>query len=184
MTQAPQEPVRTATEIAVTALIQALDNSPRHRWPKVIEMALNAVYQRGYAQGYKTGAATIETVQEKLAIVTERLEKAEAMVPPPSFPPRPGTPESVAQGYETTPAPAIAEPAGEDKSLSNEVADPDEELVDVGYQFLREIAKQFGLIAKQSGATPDTLQVQGHDVGDGVQIAIVMNLRKPTERKA
>lgn len=179
MTEATTAPVPTPTQIAVASLIQALDNSPRAHWGKVIEMALNAVLQKGYGEGYKVGAASLETVQEKLEIVTERLAQAEAMIPP-------GTPTPAPSPIVTEPAavsiPTVSQDAGEDKSLANDTPDPDEELIDVGYQFLREIAKQLGRIAKELDVTPGAVLVQPYKANEGLEVVarLTFNLKNPS----
>lgn len=150
-------PTPTTTQIAVAALIQALDNSPRAHWGKVIEMALQAVIQKGYGEGYAVGAANLETVQEKLEVMTERAVQAEAMLAPGSLDSHPKAPE--VKEPPAAPIPAVTETVGEDKSLANETSDPDEELVDLGYQALRKLAVILGGYVKHQGLDPSSIGV-------------------------
>lgn len=120
-----QSRLPTHTELATEKLIEALDRSPRTEWRRDIMMAMEAVFQSGYATGYRTGQGVA-----------------------------PATPH-----VSTGAGSAMAVPAGEDKALSGGVG-PDEEIEDLGWAFIKEIARHFGLFAKEHDLTPGSVETE------------------------
>lgn len=138
-------------EIAVGGLIKALDESPRANWHRAIEMAMTAMKDLGYSEGYRVGFREEEKTAHKVAknaaggiIETydgQRYVAATVMADLPRI-----------DADNKRRAVEIAD--GEDKALANERRTPEEENEDRGFEFIRQIARQIGVYT--TGFTPET----------------------------
>lgn len=160
--------MKTAIELAVEALIKALDNTPRVNWPQAAMMALQSVKDMGYAEGYRVGSFGLKELQDKVeaaAVNDTGLETGLAEAA-----------GMVSNGSHAMPAPAKAQ--GEDKALANDKPSPEEALEDLGHEFIRKIAYQIGVLATRYDVTSGGVLVRPAGDVDGVQLEIV--LKNPT----
>lgn len=134
--------MKTARELAVAGLMDALDRTPRTNWPQTIEMALTAVHGTGYAEGYRIGAREDEN----------RAKEAATEAPKKDY-------EIKATLYAGMGPSMLNPPQGEDRTLDHGKPSPDEELEDYGFQFLRAIARQLGREAIMMGYKPEKTKV-------------------------
>lgn len=115
-----------AVEIAADALMKALDANGRAAWRQSILMALSAIRENGYADGYRVAANGLPGLLKPGAGIS-------------SWPHDDGAAQPL-------------KPEGEDKALAKIPAnDPD---LDLGWQFLEEFARQLGAWARSYDVTP------------------------------
>lgn len=114
-----------ALNLATDGLIAALDNTPRNLWKNVIGDAMRSVKKLGYGEGYRVGF--------------REDEKKDVYGIGPGMSDLP----KVAADNATMSA-KLNQYAGEDKALSNGKPTAAEEVLDEGYRFIAEIARQIG----------------------------------------
>lgn len=122
-------PNREAMEVAVKSLMAGLDRTPRDNWPQVMEMALEAMKQMGYAEGYRVGSSLAPKFAEGPAMDAVPIMAA-----------------------------AHAE-LREDRALVHEVRTADEIAEDRGYEFIRAISRQIGHLAMKHDVTAGSAHV-------------------------
>jgi hypothetical protein len=156
-------------DIAVQGLIDALDKTPRIHWGQSIMMALQAAKDLGYADGYRVGSFELEKKQA----AAEKTQQAPV-----------NTSGYVASGDHAVPITVGV--AGEDKALADNKPTPEEELEDIGFQFIKGLAYQLGLLSKRFDITPASLcvdiEVTQDPVNMGKRARLSINLTNVTER--
>jgi hypothetical protein len=125
MTNIIETPLLTATE----NLTRALDSLPRNQWKQSIVMALQAVFDLGYAEGYRIGAFKIETTTPLPVTIHDNSGKINSF--------------------------AEAHNMAEDRALATDKRSAAEEIEERGYEVIRSIAKQLG----QHNVDPDEVIV-------------------------
>ncbi len=143
-------------KVAVDGLIAALDKTPRINWEQTALMALQAVKDLGYSEGYRVGSMKVEI--------------PEATAP------------QMSAGGDGHAMPTLSQ--GEDKALSDSKPSPEEAMEDLGHQFFREMARQIGVLAVKHDLTPGSVEVALEITPDpnrlGQRARVSINLKNPT----
>ncbi len=166
--------LQTKSELAIDALLNMLDRTPRNEWRQAVLMHNEAIFQLGYAEGYRVGNSP----------------RVESPAPAPVNDTGLETGLQEISGYSATDGgaaiPAFQTP-GEDKALANEKRTQAEKDEDVGFEFIREIARAFGFIAREYDLTPGSVRVipdfmlSPSSVGNSLKITIIFD--NPTIKK-
>lgn len=170
--------MKTPVQLAVDALLISLDKTPRNNWEQTILMAIQSVRDMGYAEGYRTGSFELNKTQPVNDTGLEegltQMAGSHNGAAVPAY--------GVGPAYAATVADIAAAPQGEDKALSNDKPSDEEALTDLGYQFIGEIARQLGVIAKQYDVTPGSVRLvtEIKDTAFGKQAAVHLSLKNVT----
>ncbi len=140
--------------------MDALDKSPRANWPQVIEMAIEAVKNLGYAEGYRVGAREEAKRENYTATVGTTGGPTDH-----NFGVVTGGPIEMTIGKISTTYPP-KDVSGEDRALADTKPTPGEAEEDRGFEFIREIARQIGRIAYGADIKPNNIEVDIMPTGD------------------
>ncbi len=159
-----------AIVIATENLLKALDNTARSQWRLKVLQALQAAQSLGYSAGLRSAqldAARVAREEEPAKEVAGSVATHQGSALPVTI-----------IGVDLA-------ADGEDRTLTKEGPTPQAELdKDVGYQFIDEIARQFGIMAREYDITPGCVETSAELINDHRdfvnKLAVHLFFRSPT----
>lgn len=153
-------------DMAVENLLAALDKTPRTNWRPAIIMTLQGVRELGHAEGFRAGNMTLEKPLANDTGLEDDLGAAAGYA-----------------GGEGGGALPLGS-GGEDRALADEKRTQVEKDEDTGYEFIREIARAFGFMAREYDITASAIQIapcKPDSLGDGqTRAEIRIFIKNPT----